>query len=404
MMKLEQPGERAKLIQTGVGPIIFEPVDSRGRKFHNFHVRKDAARKGWFIFGRNEQYGGTLVKMVAWPQRKLKQYQFPKGFDTKNLAEMACNELRYFGPKQNPKVRMGSLYILTDAHKDLRGEIQSTAPMWKKGSLITVTISGAGKSTGVENFTLTETWSEKTAKSYLKTMLVQAAQRHGKGQSYLPNPSRGDVDMHGARDLYYSTESYRECANQKRSIIQNLMLRKKKGIYKLDLATKLWRYWIDAGAKQYKRENGIAFNVPTRNAAAEMVTETEDAKMNAGEYGDIATYKRNPKKRGRKVYKSAGTKRAALSMKRYNAYRRRYNAYRREVKTARVKKNPTLRFILCVGKTGSKRMYFNGRTFSSELPPKSFPTSAIALHQGKALLSRFEILRKYRMTVEPMGK
>jgi len=90
---LEQPGENATVIQTAGGPTIFKPVDYKGRRFSNFYARKDAGRKGWFVFGRGEEYGGSLISMVAWPQRNLKGYQFPSGWRSKGIASMVAAEL-----------------------------------------------------------------------------------------------------------------------------------------------------------------------------------------------------------------------------------------------------------------------------------------------------------------------
>jgi hypothetical protein len=107
------------------------------------------------------------------------------------------------------------------------------------------------------------------------------------------NPSRGNQDIHASRELYLFIANDRDLYRQQTvPIINNLRRKVKKGIYKPELAVKLWRYLADNGAKKYTFEHdtysstgtyahhaatwrqikgyGI-FNVSTREGAARML-------------------------------------------------------------------------------------------------------------------------------------
>lgn len=72
--------------------------------------------------------------------------------------------------------------------------------------------------------------------------------------------------------------------NQRQSIEKNLTIKKAKGIFDADLARKLWRYWVDAGAKWYVKHHGGSFTVAERDdVAKELVLEFE-AEYNLGNF------------------------------------------------------------------------------------------------------------------------
>lgn len=56
--------------------ICFDPgPDYRGRVYDRFHVRRDCSiYPGWFIFGRNPEYGDRLIKLCARPNRPARRY------------------------------------------------------------------------------------------------------------------------------------------------------------------------------------------------------------------------------------------------------------------------------------------------------------------------------------------
>lgn len=118
---------------------------------------------------------------------------------------------------------------------------------------------------------------------------------------------------------------------------------------------------------------------------------------------DIRRVKHNPTKRKRKspvkTFREFMTK--PLFSKKQHA--KMATMRKRHLKR---KKNPTLRYIIVVSKKGTKRMWFNGDNFSSELPPVEFTSTGAALTKAQILLRRYPILDKYKMTVEdkPVGK
>lgn len=88
--------------------MLWEPVDYKGRAFGDFHVRQSSSDgPGWFIFGRNDQYGGQLVKLVGRPDvplRKHRSYNVKTraGWRTKRDAEAALAEHLGGSVQQNP--------------------------------------------------------------------------------------------------------------------------------------------------------------------------------------------------------------------------------------------------------------------------------------------------------------
>lgn len=89
------------------------------------------------------------------------------------------------------------------------------------------------------------------------------------------NPSHGSVDTVAARELALFAINDADLYRQRITpVIENLRKKMRKGIYKHDLAFKLWKYVADDAAKRYNKEfSGTtkgygSFNVPTREAAA----------------------------------------------------------------------------------------------------------------------------------------
>lgn len=62
--------------------VIFDfGPDYRGRMFSGpfFVAPHRGVDPGWFVFGRNEEYGGRLIKVVARPDVKERTYKFWNG-------------------------------------------------------------------------------------------------------------------------------------------------------------------------------------------------------------------------------------------------------------------------------------------------------------------------------------
>jgi hypothetical protein len=115
---------------------------------------------------------------------------------------------------------------------------------------------------------------------------------------------QGSVDQDAARELQLFVENdgdlYRQ---QAQPILKNLATKKARGVYKHDLAVKLYGYLMESGAKKYAREFGTAsewartFTVPTRRAAAVQFALGFEGEWDAGQYRDLL-----PKK-----YQTCGT-------------------------------------------------------------------------------------------------
>lgn len=106
------------------------------------------------------------------------------------------------------------------------------------------------------------------------------------------NPSRGEVDKDAARELELFIENDADLYRQQYSPInKNLAAKKARGIYRHDLAVKLFMYLMESGAKKYARQFGgpgvvwsEMFNVPTRRAAAERFADYFETEYDLGNY------------------------------------------------------------------------------------------------------------------------
>jgi hypothetical protein len=77
------------------------------------------------------------------------------------------------------------------------------------------------------------------------------------------------VDRHKVEELDLFAENTGELYNQKKSILANILRRRKNDTYDPKKAPKLWMYWVDAASKQYRREfPGATFDKPAREALA----------------------------------------------------------------------------------------------------------------------------------------
>lgn len=55
--------------------IVLDDTDYKGRVFDQFHARQDSGTgPGWFIFGRNPEYGGKLVRLCGKPNRPRRRH------------------------------------------------------------------------------------------------------------------------------------------------------------------------------------------------------------------------------------------------------------------------------------------------------------------------------------------
>jgi hypothetical protein len=90
------------------------------------------------------------------------------------------------------------------------------------------------------------------------------------------------VDQRALHELDLYAENESGLYPQKQAIIANLQKKKAKGVYDPEKAAKLWAYWVDRAAKQYKEEfKGSdfqwTFGRSTKNAlAAELAKRYED--------------------------------------------------------------------------------------------------------------------------------
>ncbi len=123
------------------------------------------------------------------------------------------------------------------------------------------------------------------------------------------NPSRGTVDTDAARELELYTENDADLYRQQyQPILKNLATKRARGIYKHDLAVKLFMYLMESGAKKYAKEFGgpganwhEMFNVPTRRAAAERFAKHFEVEYDLGNYDNLL-----PKKYQKKANPSVG--------------------------------------------------------------------------------------------------
>ncbi len=76
--------------------VIFSSVDYKGRTFDRFYARKSPQNgPGWFGFGRNAEYGDTLVRLCAQPDGPpTRGYRVHhKGWRTKKEAQAIADQL-----------------------------------------------------------------------------------------------------------------------------------------------------------------------------------------------------------------------------------------------------------------------------------------------------------------------
>lgn len=103
------------------------------------------------------------------------------------------------------------------------------------------------------------------------------------------------TDTHAATELklYIDNDAdlYRR---QTTSILKNLATKKARGVYKHDLAVKLFGYLVQAGAKKYADEFEPTlrvwhqiFDAPTRRAVAEALTKDFEAEYRHGNYDNL---------------------------------------------------------------------------------------------------------------------
>lgn len=92
--------------RTLIPGVVVSTQDYRGRTFDRFEVRRDPGHApGWFIFGRNPQYGDRLVMLVARPDvapRRTQGYNgaVRRGWHTKRAALLVVALLAPFAPVQ----------------------------------------------------------------------------------------------------------------------------------------------------------------------------------------------------------------------------------------------------------------------------------------------------------------
>lgn len=97
-------------------------------------------------------------------------------------------------------------------------------------------------------------------------------------------------DKTAARELDLYAENERDLYNQYQSILKNLLLKLRRGVYSATLAPKLWAYWFEAAAKKYAKEFGggvpwnVTFTKATRDFAAKQRAEQEERALRSGEH------------------------------------------------------------------------------------------------------------------------
>jgi hypothetical protein len=80
------------------------------------------------------------------------------------------------------------------------------------------------------------------------------------------------VDEIAKRELDLYIENTSELYRQKQAIIANLQKKRAKGQYDPEKAPKLWKSWVDEGARRYQKEFGSGspiFDRATKDALAE---------------------------------------------------------------------------------------------------------------------------------------
>jgi hypothetical protein len=103
------------------------------------------------------------------------------------------------------------------------------------------------------------------------------------------------------------------------SIYKNLATKKARGEYRHDLAVKAFGYLVEAGAKKYAKEFGGTwhqmFDVATRRAVAEELTDSFEAEAKLGNYDHLLPKKYQgavPEKHRQKIAKQTARMPAAM--------------------------------------------------------------------------------------------
>lgn len=94
------PGVIPEAFEFEVGP------DYAGRYYDRFYAERDHSGPGWYIFGRNPQYGGRLIRLIARPNVKPRVHphyniKIRRGFRTRREAEMVVEFLNKTFPEGN---------------------------------------------------------------------------------------------------------------------------------------------------------------------------------------------------------------------------------------------------------------------------------------------------------------
>jgi hypothetical protein len=118
-------------------------------------------------------------------------------------------------------------------------------------------------------------------------------------------------ENHEARELEMFIANDYPLYGQTKSILKNLATKKARGVYKHDLAVKLFMYLVEAGAKKYAKDFSIGtdwhtmFNVPTRKLIAESLAKNFEEEYKTGNYADLLPKKYQPKPKAAKATKKS---------------------------------------------------------------------------------------------------
>jgi hypothetical protein len=83
--------------------VLIQTADYKGRTYSDFHVRKNPGQApGWFVFGRNEGYGGRLISLCARPDVPLRKHphyncRVQRGWLTKREAQAVADQMNNGG-------------------------------------------------------------------------------------------------------------------------------------------------------------------------------------------------------------------------------------------------------------------------------------------------------------------
>lgn len=134
----------------------------------------------------------------------------------------------------------------------------------------------------------------------------------GKGSSTVgkrvagnPMRSRSGTDIDAAHELaLYIDTSSEPLYRMSQQVRKNLMAKRARGTYDLELSKKAWKYVADAGAREYTREYGTpgphgsfgVFGPAERQLVASMLANDFYANARTGEYDALLPKKYQPKK------------------------------------------------------------------------------------------------------------